>query len=796
MWAQVRPEVFHGQDHPSNGRRNTLSTIPDAQGSNNDGNDLPEDSPSLHLVQVANNSPPTPPDPRLDTTELDALAAASMVQARQEGLTSGWTPNAALQRTQGFVDPGLSATPRGLGGSIAEFPAANPVFTSGNDETLPSSAIGKPFSTLFIFDMYNNIFNSIDFTNFSADGSFPATVMSTFGSSSERASSIPLERFALVSRLWPNNKSRIADDHTANFWTEVINFKGDNILTDISISETSPAPSINRENEFQWGLDEDKRRDLILEFAPDVSENESAARFPPLRLLNLGLDVVFRQAHSLLPFIHQPTFSAKSAPNSVVLPLCLLGLLLLDSKQARGLALSYLPGVTRKCCQQLGVTSFGRGSWVKLVARLMSGTVLLLAWTICPARDHQNEMLTRMLYTQVISLANVSGLFAKQPPSTSIEDIQARLQGQGDPHSSSHTDDAPWKAWARAESLKSLGETPLLRADKIHFEHPSAPELFQASSARVWRRLTTSSFSTNMMQTQEGPLADTQNMSPVGIVGLLSTIWIRILEIRPHRKMQQLADPGLSNEVFRVLAQEDAGRGVSRMLNDVYISYARILRFKNPNCIAMWHFLNLNLFADLETFDLAAGRNGADDAHEALQRIAAWSQTWQARRACLHAAGIHASMNRRRIKDGTMLHSELSIFSAALVLGLYVFMMASSRDDPASPANLGPDPEPYELLNDVDWPDLSGAGSATSLSPVFNADESQESAARRFVREGGVVSFSGVICDGGYNAAKMILLEYASLLEEVGKWDATGLCRILRIMSDSLLDIDDQMDTG
>lgn len=109
---------------------------------NENGASPVQETIAVHLVQVANNSPPTPPDPRLDTTELDALAAASMVQARQEGLTSGWTPNSALQRTQGFVDPGLSATPRGLSGSIAEFPAANPVFTSGNDETLPSSAIG------------------------------------------------------------------------------------------------------------------------------------------------------------------------------------------------------------------------------------------------------------------------------------------------------------------------------------------------------------------------------------------------------------------------------------------------------------------------------------------------------------------------------------------------------------------------------------------------------------------------------------------------------------------------------
>lgn len=353
----------------------------------------------------------------------------------------------------------------------------------------------------------------------------------------------------------------------------------------------------------------------------------------------------------------------------------------------------------------------------------------------------------------------------------------------------------PW--WSH-----SLGDAPLLQADEIHFEQPCSPELYQASSARVWRRLSATTLGaaakSTLLQTAEASnlIPEVQNSSPIGIVGALSIIWIRILRERPQSNSQTVIDPGLNGGSSLVFVQEEAGRTILRVLSDVYITHARFFRFKNPNCIAMWHFLNLNLFADLETFDLAAGRNGADDAHEALQRIAAWSQTWHARRACLHAAGIHASMNRRRIKDGTMLHSELSIFSAALVLGLYVFMMASNRDEPGSPTNLATETEPYELLNDVDWPELGDDGGALSLPLVTGAEASQESVAGRFVREGGVVSFSGVICDGGYNAAKMILLEFASLLEEVGKWDATGLCRILRIMSDSLLDMDDQMDTG
>ncbi|KAJ4209813.1 hypothetical protein NW767_000091 [Fusarium falciforme] len=205
----------------------------------------------------------------------------------------------------------------------------------------------------------------------------------------------------------------------------------------------------------------------------------------------------------------------------------------------------------------------------------------------------------------------------------------------------------------------------------------------------------------------------------------------------------------------------------------------------------MWHFLNINLFANLEVFELAAGRKGADGAHEALQNIAAWSQTWYARRACLHAAGIYTAMSRRRISDGTMFHSEVSIFAAALVLGLYVFMMPPNQQD-----SRFADVEPYEFLNEVDWPLLGGNGMATTSTPGSTVDDGQENAARRFLREGGVISFSGVICEGGYNAAKMILLEFSSLIEEVGKWNAKGLCHILRIMSDSLLDVEDQPEGG
>ncbi|KAF5017776.1 hypothetical protein F66182_10261 [Fusarium sp. NRRL 66182] len=223
-----------------------------------------------------------------------------------------------------------------------------------------------------------------------------------------------------------------------------------------------------------------------------------------------------------------------------------------------------------------------------------------------------------------------------------------------------------------------------------------------------------------------------------------------------------------------------------RVLGGVYTKYSRYFRHQNPNCIALWHFLNLNLLTDMEQYEIAAGRDGADKAYAALQEVADWSQTWYARRACLHAAGIYLAMSRRRANDGVMLHSDAVLFKAALVLGLHVFMMQPNEPHTA------PDAEPYELLNEVDWTTLDDPLAADAASPRATTNGRSDNAASYFVQNGGVVSFSGTVCEGGYNSAKMILLEFASLLEEVGKWNAKELCRILRIMSDTLLEVDDR----
>ena len=85
----------------------------------------------------------------------------------------------------------------------------------------------------------------------------------------------------------------------------------------------------------------------------------------------------------------------------------------------------------------------------------------------------------------------------------------------------------------------------------------------------------------------------------------------------------------------------------------------------------------------------------------------------------------------------------------------------------------------------MDW-NLAGEVSFTSYP---TPDTGPAYAARSFIQDGGPISFSGVVHRGGYNSARRVL-EFLFLLEDVGRWNVTEFCHILRILSDALIDLD------
>jgi hypothetical protein len=204
----------------------------------------------------------------------------------------------------------------------------------------------------------------------------------------------------------------------------------------------------------------------------------------------------------------------------------------------------------------------------------------------------------------------------------------------------------------------------------------------------------------------------------------------------------------------------------------------------NLNSMTLWNYLSLLLTADIRLFELAAGRDGKEPAENAHEKIAIWTQKPSARRAVLHAAQIYALVSHRKLSDSMKVRLDTvpALFSAALVLCLYLF-------------HVQPVPfqtqEPFELLDEVNWErvDILGMlnGSASSTSGDSDSSGEDMDPAIRFIKFGGLISFSGDIMPSGCHSTRRVLLAYAKLLEGLDKWSSNTSTKVLHTMADTLM---------
>ncbi|KAL2062744.1 hypothetical protein VTL71DRAFT_5816 [Oculimacula yallundae] len=262
---------------------------------------------------------------------------------------------------------------------------------------------------------------------------------------------------------------------------------------------------------------------------------------------------------------------------------------------------------------------------------------------------------------------------------------------------------------------------------------------------------------------------------PVDILGMfaiLCSIRLRISEDY-HRLLCSEEDGSSPTFVpWQTFAADPQAKTTSTLVVDIMDTYGDMIVNGNPNCMALWHNLCIMLSADLRIFELGAGCAGADAAHNALEKIRMWTQTPAARRAIIHAGQTYRLMTDRRPSDGDPLHTSNGLFVAALVLGLYIFMVPSKEDDE--------DPESYEILDCVNWKLVGSKG----LSPENGYVDDP---AVNFIRKGGPISIGGVAHHSGYQSARRVLLDFAHLLDTASRWRIGHYTEVLRIMSDYML---------
>lgn len=247
-----------------------------------------------------------------------------------------------------------------------------------------------------------------------------------------------------------------------------------------------------------------------------------------------------------------------------------------------------------------------------------------------------------------------------------------------------------------------------------------------------------------------------------------------------HRHFAQVDDwNGLNRIVpWQTYQLDFRARALASIIISLTQSATTATKSTDLNVMVLWHNLNINLTANLQIFELAAGRCGPVRGANALKDIAEWSQTPSARRACVHAAQTYKLLSQRKVSDTVMLHCMSALFAAALILGLYVFQMPQNHIAGQVPV--------FDLLGDVDWTLVGEAGlSGTSTSSVDIFDAPQRTPATDFIEFGGPVTIGGVpAC--GYMPARRVLLDFAQLMDGMGAWKPRTFSRILHIMSDVL----------
>lgn len=470
--------------------------------------------------------------------------------------------------------------------------------------------------------------------------------------------------------------------------------------------------------------------------------------------------------HPTLPVIHVPTFSAKQAARPLLLAMCLVGLSIIGTTGAVKFVTQSFPSLLNLVLSDLRALRSSEDPPQRHMRTIATG---LIALNLASITGRKNRIaLAEELYIELLTVAQNQGVFSVNDGANvgAILDSLANAEHK-------------WKAWINIECVKRvtfgliqadcwwaghLSSSPIIRPELIQVYPVTNHSLYQAESAIAWSRLLGSGVPHHIDAITPYPdLAPAPSPHSLDLpCNQLTLISLRMLEANDRLGVK--VDHG-NLEPWRAYADDARSHGIVPLVT----SFRSI---NDLNSIVLWHKLCMKLGANVQHFELAAGRVGARPAATALEQIATWTQTPTARRSILHAAHIYKLLSDRKVSDIVHPHSIVALFHAALVLGLYIFTVSDVQHD---------DTRSYELSEPVDWTAIEDLG--LSYTPQHH---DTGSGAARFINGGGAVSMGNATLEGGYAAARKTLLHCADLMEGMGRWKSRTFSQILHIMGDDL----------
>lgn len=314
--------------------------------------------------------------------------------------------------------------------------------------------------------------------------------------------------------------------------------------------------------------------------------------------------------------------------------------------------------------------------------------------------------------------------------------------------------------------------------------------LYLAPTSKKWAQLSRDAFHVTQtldLAAHEFELPNLQGrIHALSLYGVLCTALLRVTaDTYRLIRSSDLVSPEQHRYVpCNILRLERRASVSVPLLTEMIHLYDDTFRNSNPNCIVIWHSVCILLTVDIDILGRAAGRDGTESMLEARKALASWSQTASARRACLHAAQAFRILSHRKPTDGTAFQSVRTLFMAALVLGLYILNCPA-----LTPPDEIDDTNSFDLANgQVDWKVVGDEGfsSAESSNPEDMGRTDDE--ALKFIRLGGPILIDRKIYHPGARHAQRIILEFASLLDEVGTHWMADYAHLLYKIHDTMMD--------
>ncbi|KAL2786640.1 hypothetical protein BJX66DRAFT_346690 [Aspergillus keveii] len=596
-------------------------------------------------------------------------------------------------------------------------------------------------------------------------------------------SSISNDQFDQVRRLWPTRRRAVTSTPSPLSWDDILLHPEDNIFSSTSLKALASLDPLSQ-SESSWKFTVACRNRLTQTISPNYTAQRGKAMqaeaspeadgpwtngLPPTDILDMCLDLYFYRFQVHMPFVHAGTFNASETPGLLLFPMCIVGLMFLDKAVARKLILRYLPSVIQHCRTELASQALRHCPGSTFLTVLASGSLLLFIAASTAELAFEEER--QALYEEMVSLARDRKLFHRPSFSSTL------IQAVNDP-------DVTWKAWARIESAQRLtacllltdvysaqmlGVPPVLSPGEIQVPIIGPDDVFTVFNSKKWTALIGSQDPWNQVLSMA---ADSENyiqdLTGFGLQVVLAMTWLRIL--KSQRSVHSVSDIGTSHSSLQA---HDTN---ASCLPFLIKAYGGSLMNGNGNSLILWHYIGLCMTTNLSTIEDAAGRNGPEAAKSAVDSLKTWANSPAARRACLHAIHALTASSHQRLSGGVMLHTEMALFTAALVLVFYIFTAPRFDTSDHTPC--------YDLFEDVDWAEVGNAG----LGPLISSSSPSSStcAATIFIQNGGPITFRGAEYHNPYGAARRAFMNYAAHLKDIGRWNVEEYCKVLHIISDTL----------